>query len=108
MLADSEELDAYLLRADAFGDHIADRLGMGDRLAVSIAVAVPEGVEPEDERERCWLSSGGALPGYLIGHVNTSCLDCASARARVRATVWSAAMARSNSGRVSTWPNTGP
>jgi hypothetical protein len=51
VLADSEEVDAYLLRPDAFGDHVADRLGMRDGLAVGIAVAVPERVEPEDERE---------------------------------------------------------
>ncbi len=51
MLADSEEVDAHLVRPDAFGDHVADGLGMRDRLAVSIAVAVPERVEPENERE---------------------------------------------------------
>src|SRR5262245_42230065 len=83
MLADSEEVDSYLLRPDAFGDRIADRLGMGDRLTVGVAVAVPEGVETEDEREPCWLGIGDALRSHLIrclaGHVNTSCLDCASA-----------------------------
>jgi hypothetical protein len=48
MLADPEEVHAGLFGEDALFGHVADRLGVRQRLAVGVAVAVAEGVEPED------------------------------------------------------------
>jgi hypothetical protein len=47
MLADPEEVHAGLFGEDALFGHVADRLGVRQRLAVGVAVAVAEGVEPE-------------------------------------------------------------
>jgi hypothetical protein len=47
VLADAEEVDAGLLGEDAFLRHVADCLGVRQRLPVGVAVPVAEGVKPE-------------------------------------------------------------
>src|ERR1700733_3548704 len=76
MLANPKEVHADLFGEDAFFGHVADRLGVRQRLTVGVAVAVAEGVEPE-----------GVCHVKLLASSRTAC---------------------SNSGRVSTAPNTGP
>src|SRR6185437_1624740 len=76
MLADPEEVHTNLLSEDTLVDHVADRLGVRQRLAVGVAVPVTEGVEPE-----------GVCHARLLASSYTAC---------------------SNSGSVSTAPNTGP
>src|SRR5262249_32649851 len=57
MLADPEEVQPGLLGQDSFLDHVADRLGMRQRLAIGVAVPVAEGVQAEGVRHARLLAS---------------------------------------------------
>src|ERR1700720_3476549 len=50
MLANPEEVHAGVFGEDALFDHVANCLGVRGRLAVGVAVAVAEGVQPEGVR----------------------------------------------------------
>src|SRR5262249_59846811 len=85
MLADPEEVHPGLLGEHALVDDVTDRLGMGHRLAVGVAVPVAEGVQPE-----------GIGHDMLLASSRTGSLRTGSSR------TGSLRTARSNSGRVST------
>jgi hypothetical protein len=53
VFTDPEEVHADLVGEDAFLDHIADRLRVGQWAAVVVVGDIAEGVEAEDEGELC-------------------------------------------------------
>jgi hypothetical protein len=59
VFADAEEVDPDLYSEDAFLHYIANCLSVRQRLAVGRAGTVPERIEPEHERERGLLATGG-------------------------------------------------
>jgi hypothetical protein len=70
MLADAEEVGAYLLGQDSLLDDVPDRLCMRKRLVLLVMRDVTEGVEPEDE--------------WCLIHVQSSCLVRIRERVRLR------------------------
>src|SRR5215472_2538547 len=84
VLADAEEVEADLLCQNALLDHMADGLGVRDRLTV-LVVKVTEGVQTERQRE---LTSH--CNRFLLAHAATATNEL------------------SNSARLIGLPNTGP